>query len=351
MQYLIHGGDIYSYEKKYNKKPLDFSSNINPLGMPFCVKQAVSENIKCLEFYPDILYRDLKKAVSEKEKIDERYIFCTNGASEALFLISAALKPKKALIPVPTFLEYEKSLFPYNTEIVYYSLCEKNGFCIKEDFINFIDKSIDIIYLCNPNNPTGNIIENSVLEKIILKADLCGCYIMIDESFIDFSEKELSAKRYLDKYKNLIILKSYTKIYAMAGVRTGFIFSSNKILLDKISEYTPDWNVSTLACLCVINAVKDIKYIDKSISYIKKERERLKSCLIKADFKVFNSEVNYIFFKNISIENLKLKFEEKGILIRCCGNYNNLDDNYFRIAVRTKEENILFINALGELKP
>ncbi len=350
MQILNHGGDIYSYEKKYGRTPIDFSSSINPLGMPHSTKRAIINNLDKLSIYPDMLCTELKRSIARKEKTEQDYIFCTNGASEALYLIAAAIKPKKALIPAPVFSGYEESLCAVKTEIVYYNTNEDNDFKTEENIIDYIDQSIDIIYLCNPNNPTGEVLKDSLLEKIISTAELKGCYLLIDESFMDFLEDGKSAKKYLKEYKNLIILKSYTKTYALAGVRAGFIFTSNKDLLNKIKLNTPLWNVSALASICVISAVEDEKYIKESIEYIAEERKRLKEAFKENGFKVFDSDVNYLFFKNTKIKNLKIKLEKRAILIRSFEGCKNLNEYYFRAAVKKKGENTFLIKELEKLR-
>lgn len=350
MYNLNHGGDIYSYMEKYNREPIDFSSNINPLGMPEIVKRELMKSINILEKYPDIRNRGLKNAVSEKENIPPDYIFCSNGGSEAVFLTAGALKPKKALIPIPTFGEYEAALYPYGTEIVYYYTKEENGFEIREDILGYIKPEIDIIYLCSPNNPVGNITDIALIEKIISKAVNCSCTVFVDESFMDFAEKGKSSKTMLRENKNLIILKSYTKIYALAGIRAGFLFSSDIEFLNKIERLAPPWNVSAAAAISIESAVKDKSFIKKSIRFIKNERKILMNALQKCEMKVFESDTNYIFFKNTIIQNLGEELEKKGILIRSCSDYTGLNENFFRIAIRTEYENRLFIKAVQDLK-
>lgn len=346
---MIHGGDIYSYCERYKKSPIDFSSNINPLGMPNGVKDFLFDNFKLLEIYPDLLNRKLKNAVAKNEGIKEEYIFCANGVSEALFVLAAALKPKKALIAVPTFSEYEISLKRFDTEIVFYNTRKEFNFEIREDFIDYIDHKTDIVYLCNPNNPTGTVIKNDLLEKIIHKTDEVGGFAAVDESFIDFCEKSdtLSAKGLLNRFSRLIILKSYTKIYAMAGLRAGFIFTSNKMLLNRLENEAPAWNVSSAASLCVRKAAEDGKYKDETVSFVKKERLRLLKALQSVGLKTYDlSNVNFILFECFERLNLPSAFERYGILIRSCENFRGLYKNFYRIAVRTEEENSLFIKRL-----
>ena len=317
MKELIHGGDIYSF----NKNIIDFSANINPLGMPLSVKKAIIDNIENYKAYPDPLCRSLRKALAKKEKTSMENILCGNGAADIIFKIALGIKPKKALILAPTFSEYEEALKLVNCKINYYKLKEENNFFIKDDILNYLNEEIDIIFL-----------------------------MVVDECFMDFiyDEENYSISSYINNFKNLIILKAFTKIYAMAGIRLGYMLSSNEEIINKISSIGQPWSVSSVAAFSGEAALKEEEFVNKTKLYIKENREFLKKELENLGFKVFNSKANYIFFKS-NILNLKEYLKEKGVLIRSCNNYIALNKDYYRIAVKSKEDNKILIKCLKEL--
>ena len=208
-----HGGNIYS-----NKCDIDFSANINPIGMGIEIKEAFFNSFDMSACYPDPECRELKKLVSEKENVSAENIICSNGAAELIFAVCFAMKPRKALIAAPCFAEYEQALSSVGCETEKYILDEKNGFAFDNGFISAIRNGIDIVFFTNPNNPTGNICDSGYVESIAAKCADCGATAVFDECFIDFVEngEKFTAKKYLN-YGNMIILKAFTKFYAMPG--------------------------------------------------------------------------------------------------------------------------------------
>ena len=348
MKELIHGGDIYSFNK--NENIIDFSANINPLGMPLSVKKAIIDNIENYKAYPDPLCRSLRKALAEKEKTSMKNILCGNGAADIILKIALGIKPKKALILAPTFSEYEEGLKLVDCKINYYILKEENNFFIKDDILNYLNEKIDIIFLCNPNNPTGIPLKKEGMLKILKKCIEKNIIMVVDECFMDFiyDEENYSISSYINEFKNLIILKAFTKIYAMAGIRLGYMLSSNEEIIDKISSIGQPWSVSSVAAFSGEAALKEKEFVNKTKVYIKENREFLKKELKKLGFKVFDSEANYLFFKS-NILGIKEYLKEKGILIRSCSNYVSLNKDYYRISVKSKEDNKILIKYLKEL--
>lgn len=355
MDVISHGADIYTASKntKIDEADIiDFSSNINPLGLPKSVGKSIVDSIKHADKYPDIHSRKLISSLSCHEEVSEDWIFCSNGAAEAIYRITLYLKPKSALLTAPTFGEYEQALKTVGTNIKYYNLREKNKFKITEDILLSITHDIDIIFICNPNNPTGQITSNILLEKIINYCKNTNTVVVIDECFIDFvkNNEKYSVKKLLNKYDNLIILKAFTKIYAMAGIRLGYCLSSNKELIHSLKAYGPPWNISTIAQYAGVEALKEKEYLKETVKYIEEQRNYLVEELNKLYIKTFEGYANYIFFK--FTENIYLYEEllKRGILIRPCSNYKNLNSEYFRIAVKSEEDNKILINKIQEIK-
>ncbi|MDW7669633.1 MAG: threonine-phosphate decarboxylase CobD [Bacillota bacterium] len=349
-----HGADIYSTANKFNvgeNKILDFSSNINPLGIPTSVKEAYLKSLEICDRYPDPRLRKLSREIGNYEKISQDWIFISNGASEAIYRIVLSLKPQKALLTAPTFGEYEEALNVIETDISYYYLKEEKNFDLDEDFINFITNDLDILFICNPNNPTGRLIQKGLMISILKKTLKTDTYVVVDESFMDFFLKKIenTLVNFLESYSNLIVLKSFTKIYSIPGIRLGYCLSSNTDLINNIKKNGPPWNISAVAEACGITALKEKKYIKKSVDYIKIQRDYLIQELINLGFKVYDSKANYILFRINKSLKLKELLEENYILIRSCSNYKGLNDKFYRIAVKNKKDNDILIDKLKKV--
>ncbi|MEG1044248.1 MAG: histidinol-phosphate transaminase [Oscillospiraceae bacterium] len=350
MKKIIHGGDIYSQIGKHDRI-IDFSANINPLGIPQKVKEALHNAVDMVESYPDPLCRELTKSLAKKENISEDYFVMGNGAADLIYRFVIAAKPKKALILAPTFSEYELALKTVECEVEYFRLKESTDFSITEEILDCITKEIDVIFICNPNNPTGIIADTKIMIQILDKCKINGSILVVDECFNDFLDDGHShtLKNELENHKNLFILRAFTKIYAIPGVRLGFGMSSNADLIDKINDVGQAWSVSVFAQEAGIAALSEDNYISETLNYVKNEREYLKKSLRNMGFTVFNSSANYIFFKNNFNVEIKSELEKYGILIRSCDNYVGLSKNYYRIAVKTKGDNEILIETLGKI--
>ena len=339
-----HGGDIYN-----NKVEYDFSANTSPLGTPKAVKDAIIESAEYISAYPDPYCEKLIKAISSTENIHKDYIICGNGAAELIFNFASAICPKNALIVAPTFCEYENSLSSIDCNTEYFILSPDENFSPSEKICEQINDSFDVVFICNPNNPTGKLFEKNLVKQIAQKCKSCNAFLFIDECFCDLTDNpdNNSFKDYLSDFENVIILKAFTKSYGMAGVRLGYAMTSNKELLKKMSCVTQAWNVSTIAQNAGIAALSCMDFIDENRKIIKKEREYLTHNLKKLGFEVFKSQTNFILFKsNIDLYNELLK---KEILIRNCGNFKGLDSSYYRCAIKNHEQNLEFILVLKEI--
>lgn len=333
MKEFEHGGDIYR-----NNVRIDFSVNINPLGISEKVKDAVLKNADDFGVYPDTEYTALRKAIADKEGVSAENVLCSNGAAEMIFAAVRAVMPKKALVTAPAFSEYERALLSVGCEIEYYTLTEENEFCIKSDLTERLCGA-DMVFICNPNNPAGNITEKSIMEKTARICALNNITCVVDECFMDI------AQGYSMKGK-LPVIKAFTKTYAMAGLRLGYMLGDTKFLGD-IKKHLPAWNVSSAAQAAGLAAVNDEEYLAKSREIIKTEREYLTAELKKLGFKVFNSETNFILIKGI--KGIDKALLERGILIRSCDNFRGLDNSFYRIAVKIHDENAELIRELGDI--
>ncbi|WP_411168706.1 threonine-phosphate decarboxylase CobD [Clostridium sp. MB05] len=355
MSKVVHGGNIEELSRKYKldkDKLIDFSANINPIGINTNIKLEMIKALEEVERYPDITYYDLKLSISEFEKINIEDLVLGNGAAEVIFNLVRALKPKKVLIPAPTFGEYEEAILSINGDIEYYILEEHNNWNISEDILNYIKEDIDMIFICNPNNPTGVLTNKDLIRNIAKKALETNTTVVVDESFLDFIEASdnYTSLDLIEEYKNIFVIKSMTKIFAIPGIRIGYGISKNEEILEKIVEVSVPWNVNVVAEKAAIIALKEEEYIKETINYIGKEKNYLFSELMKINkIKVFKPSVNFIMFKTLENIDLKKIMLKENLVIRSCGNYKGLSDNYYRIAVRTRKENEKFICTLKSL--
>lgn len=340
----IHGGNIYK-----NKVVADFSANLNFLGMPESVKRAAKEGILCSQSYPDPDTTLLRDKLACYHGIQPEQIICGNGAAELIFALVAEYKPKKALLLAPSFYEYTQALVYHKCLIEEYLLKEETMFCLQEDFLDRMKPDVDIIFLCNPNNPTGQLIDQKILEAIMKKCAQLNILCVIDECFLSFirQTEDASCISKLADYP-ICILKAFTKIYAMPGIRLGYLISANESLLSGMKQGMQPWNVSVIAQIAGAAALDEKEYLEKTKIELKKEKDFLLDQLQLLGYKVYGSAANFIFFRGEP--SLYKEMLQEGMMIRDCSNFSGLESGFFRIAVRTKKENRMLIEALRRKK-
>lgn len=342
---MIHGGDIYRNEVK-----LDFSVNVNPLGVPARVAQAMSQVVGLCSRYPDIRAEALKCSIEGMTGVDRESILCGNGASELFLVIMHALKPRKTAIPVPSFFGYEYAATAAGSEIVPMAIPAKDQFCLTEDLFQDIDEDVDLLILANPNNPVGNLIPRESLERLIEVCHKKNIVVVADECFIEFTGKEEthSLKHAISAYPNLIVVRAFTKIFAIPGVRLGYLFCQNLMLRNAIERQLPEWNLSVFAQAAGVAACKESDYLGQTVRWLQQERAYLAEQLRQVGIRVFPSETNFILVQSeLPLHEELLK---RRILIRDCSNFRGLENGFFRIAVKSHEENKELLRVIGELK-
>ena len=339
-----HGGDIYANEIKEIPDLLDFSANISPLGLPESVKNALANRLTECENYPDPHSRELRKALSEKHGIHSERIVCGAGSADLIFRIARVFCGARSLVTAPTFSEYESALREAGSDVSYYPLSWPD-FEIKRDILEMIPGK-RIIFLCNPNNPTGVLTPKDMIAGIFKTCSKNESTLVIDECFMDLTDDpdSFTAEPLLKTNENLIILKAFTKNYAMAGLRLGYALCGSQETAKRISETGPPWSVSVPAQIAGTEALKDAAYINELRALIKTERAKIKAGLSDAGLEVIGGSANYVFFRTRGDfpegANLTKELIGRGILIRDCSNYIGLEDGaYFRVAVRLPEEN------------
>ncbi|MDX9871164.1 MAG: threonine-phosphate decarboxylase CobD [Clostridia bacterium] len=342
MQRYEHGGDIYTDEGI----SLDFSVNTNPLGMPEAVKKAVINHIPEYARYPDPACRALRAALAEWYGLEASKMLCGNGASELIFALCACCKPRRILIPAPTFSEYERSAALFGGAMREHRLLERDDFTLTESILAEITPETEMLFLCNPNNPTGRLADPALLRRIAEACRHNGTLLLLDECFIDFTQGESMLSR-LEEYPHLLVLQAFTKIYAMAGLRLGMLYCADTRLLRRIAAFSPEWSVSGVAQAAGIAALQENGWIEKTRRLVEQEREFMTAALRDLGLIVYSSEANYLLLRGQSP--LYEPLRARGFLVRSCANFTGLDQRYIRIGLKTHDENRALLRAIREV--
>lgn len=341
MQY--HGGDIYR-----NQIRLDFSVNTNPLGMPDPVKEALHQAVEEAENYPDIRAQALSAAVTEQLQVRKEQLVFGNGASELFHAVLHAIKPSKILISVPSFLGYEEAAKAIDCEVIFYEMKKEENFCLTDRILDVLDENISLVFLANPNNPVGNLVEPELIFQIAEKCRQCDITLVLDECFMELTGKEqtYSFFKRLDEFPNVVVIRAFTKLYAIPGVRLGYLVCEQN-LAEKIRLQLPEWNLSVFAQRAGVAAIKEQEYIARAVVCIQTQRQFLLEELQAAGCSVFDSDADYLlFYSEMPLYEL---FLQRGILIRDCSNFRGLQRGYYRIAVKSEEQNRMFAEVLREI--
>ena len=340
-----HGGDVY-----HNRVTLDFSANVNPLGTPPEVMDAVAESAKKLAAYPDPYCGALRAKLAAVHGVQPEEIVCGNGAAELIFQFAAALRPKRALLPVPSFSEYEAALDAAGCEIRYFTLERAEGFAVTPALLPEITAETDALVLCTPNNPTGRSIDPALLRQILTRCRETGTWLLLDECFLDLTDRgaEKSVIPALTADDRCFVLRAFTKLYGMAGVRLGYAVCKNRDFLTELCRTAQPWNVSAPAQAAGEAALGCRDFVQKTLALIAEEKQYLLRELRALGIAVLPGDANFLMLSGVPGLHARL-LAEKGILIRSCANYRGLDEGDARIAVRTHEENARLIAALREV--
>ena len=345
---LVHGGDWAGYRARFGHDALDFSANVSPLGLPQGVADAIVAALPTADRYPDPLCRELRTALSRAEQLPEPWILCGNGAADLIYRLVWALKPRCALLPAPTFAEYAAALESVGCEVKRKTLHEADDFAVTEAFVQAVNQSIDLVFLCQPNNPTGQLTPPDFVARILQRCTACGALLVLDECFLDFlpDHAQLTAKPLLGS-GDLLILKAFTKLYGMAGVRLGYALSADTALLDAMQYTGQPWAVSSLAQAAGLAALDETAYVEQVRALIAAQRPRLASGLRALGLRVLDGRANYLLFQGP--ETLGETLRQKGVVLRSCANYPGLDGSWYRTAVRTAAENEQLLQTLSEV--
>lgn len=346
MNVFSHGGDIYGLDKDV----IDFSASVNPLGMPEAAKRAAVRSVGDCGRYPDPRCRELKAALSAFHGVPPEWLTCGGGAAELIYKIALGLRPGRALLPAPAFSEYERALELSGCRITRHFLKPENGFGLTDEILPEIRPGLDLVFLANPNNPTGAVARRPLMLSLAERCREAGAILAVDECFTDFLEdyEDVTLLKYVPDFRNVIIIKAFTKFYAMAGLRLGYAICADAALNGRIDSALQPWGVSTVASKCGIAALSDADYVHRTRTVIARGRRKLSRQLIGLGFTVYDSRANFIFFKSDDTE-LGKKLLRRGVLIRDCADFPGLGGGFYRVAVRGQADNDYLIECMKGL--
>lgn len=350
---FVHGGNIYA-EQPAGVEWIDFSANINPLGLSREILAVMQQNLSRVVHYPDPAGQELKTAMAAFYDVPMNEIVLGNGAAELLYVYFHMFRPQRVLLPVPSFSEYERAALSSGAHIAYFPLAAADDFAVCWDALLKRLPESDCLILGNPNNPTGTLITSSAMERCIQAAAALGVTVIVDESFIEFlpDEKTYTVRSLVAKYSNLFVLQSLTKFYAIPGLRLGFGLLSPAAAARMELGKDP-WNVNLLAQKAGVAALQNEAYQRQSRCFIEKEKLFLYDALRQfPTLHVYLPAVNFIFIdlgRGCNSSAFTEQMRRQGILVRDCANYPGLGDTYIRVAVKSRAENEILLRAFRQV--
>lgn len=355
-----HGGNLEKIVEDYNisrEKIIDFSTNTNFRGVPEDIYQLISDNLSFIEDYPEPNSKSLKKSLAKTNKLKKNNLIIGNGATEIIYQLTKHLFPKKVLVLAPTFSEYRYAAESIGAEVQNYYLEQEKDFEIDIDDLceKIANKNFDMVFICNPNNPTGKIVERRKIEILLKNLENKDSFLVVDESFIDFVEEQskYTAIELCNRFNNLFILRSFTKIFSIPGIRLGYGIGPKK-LIGKMEANRDPWSVNSFAQLVGEEIIKKDKYIKKNRARISSEKSLLFDLLsqVKA-IKPLSSKTNFIL---IDISRSKKsstvitdQLAQRGIIVRDCNSFASLGEKYIRTAVKDRDSNLKLVKYLKEI--
>jgi threonine-phosphate decarboxylase len=350
-----HGGNVFAVARSLGIAPeriVDFSASINPLGMAPGVKQALGDCVERLLHYPDKDSAELKQCLAAYHGVNPAQLAVANGSTELIHLLPRVAGGKRGLIVAPAFAEYASALERSGWEIDYLALSSADQFSFSLSALQEkLAGGYDLLFICNPANPTGALIPKSTIAQVL---ELCrnhGTFLVLDEAFIDFCEDE-SAKDLIGGYQRAVLLRSMTKFFAIPGLRLGYAIGAPETI-SAIASLQDPWSVNTAAQAAGVASLGDLDYCERTRSYVDAQRDRLAAGLSALPcLKVFPSRANYLLAQisnGSSAAVLRTQLLKQGVMIRDCSNFVGLDGSFFRVAVRLQKENDRLVQIIKEI--
>lgn len=350
-----HGGNVFTAARALGVAPdqvIDFSASINPLGMSSSVRSALIGSLGSLIHYPDASHKELKQALGEFHDLSPAHFTIANGSTELIYNLPSLIPGRKALIVSPSFSEYVRALNQHHWEVQHFILKPENHFSIDTDELErVLAEGFDALFICNPGNPSGKLYPERTIEKISTLCLAAGTFLVLDEAFMDFCE-EASAKRLIAQSENAVLLRSMTKFFGIPGLRLGYAVS-NAPFAERLDSMGGPWRVNTLALAAGAAALRDVRHNRESLEFVRQGRRALIEGL--ADFsqlKLYPASANYLLVEigeGMTARELRERLIPHRILIRDCASFTGLSERFFRIAVRTGDENKRLLECLGRI--
>ncbi len=356
----FHGSDLEAIEKCYHIKKEDiisFSANVNPLGISYQLRSTLADNLDAITTYPDREYTALRTCIATYAGTQPENVIVGNGSTELISLFIQTKHPKKALVLGPTYSEYEREIALGGGTTLYYPLKEEHGFHMDvEDFCSHLSDQLELLVLCNPNNPTSTAITCSQMRRILDACLQYGIFVMVDETYVEFApeEKDVTSIPLTNYYTNLIILRGTSKFFAAPGLRLGYAVTGNQDLIKAINTRKNPWTINSLAEIAGRLMFPDEEYIRHTRELICGERDRLYNELSTWDcVTVYEASANFILMKirkpGITSQDLFDHCIRKGLMIRDCSTFPFLDDHFVRFCVMLPEQNDRLLEAFREV--
>lgn len=353
----FHGSDLEKIERIYGIKKEDivsFSANVNPLGVSPKLRSTLASHIDAITTYPDREYTSLRNCIAEYAGTEADHVIVGNGSTELISLFIQIKHPKKAVVIGPTYSEYEREISLGGGTTLYYPLKEENDFILDvEDFTSSLNESVDLVVICNPNNPTSSCINRQTMRRIL---DVCKRYdifVMVDETYVEFANnmEEITAVSLTNYYNNIIILRGTSKFFAAPGLRLGYTITGNTDLIKLINTRKNPWTINSLAVIAGEIMFTDQEYIKETKELISSERDRIYEILKNhPDFKVYQPSGNFMLVKllrsDITSQDLFDKTIRQGMMIRDCSTFPFLDNKYIRFCIMSREMNDKLLSCL-----
>ncbi|KGR74063.1 pyridoxal phosphate-dependent aminotransferase [Ureibacillus sinduriensis] len=348
MHLPLHGANPHKvYQSSNIEMPeiiIDLSENVNALGVPIEIQNMWPQMVELLESYPDELADPLRTKLAQFHQLPDEHIIVSNGASESLAVLARYFRGKKACILQPSFSEYERTLLAENVQVESLIVEDISQYAFSIAKVKQAMNDAQAVYLCNPNNPTGVLIGADTIEQLARHGLKHNCTIVVDEAFMDWTDEAESVIPLIAKYDNLIVVRSMTKMYSLAGIRLGYILTQKA---PNLRKHYSHWNVSNIAIKIGERCLELGEFVNHSIQMNEIWREDVKSFLMNIGCEVSESRTNYLLFK------LPKKFQahdffqyllKKGIVLRHTYNFIGLDGEWFRIAIKTPTNMKIFRN-------
>ncbi len=345
-----HGGDWARFQRDHGVLPLDFSINVDPLGTPGPVREAAAQALSCVERYPDPRCRALRSALAERFGVPVEDVLCGGGAADLIYRLALARRPRRALVVSPTFSEYALALELAGCSVARHPLSPEAGFAVEEDILDALVPGVEMVFLCEPNNPTGRTTPRALLEAVLDRCRDCGALAVVDECFNEFLDDPAahSLTGEVSRRPELLILRAFTKSFGLAGLRLGYALCGDPALLEAMERSGPPWNVSAPAQAAGLASLRVEGHLEAVRRLLRTERPRLASGLRDLGCGVIPGEANFLLFRH-GAPGLLPGLEERGILLRDCGDDPGLGPGWYRTAVRTMMENDRLLRALREV--